>query len=204
MFHKGFTLCQLGLDVRACITECYPERWTSALKDSGSVLWIGDNGKATGFTGEPTGEDVILFRYNGGHFPSFLGKLHYHFTTHLEDPVGKKGLMSPRRMTCKLAWFPGCKHILTLRDLIAHHVVKARTSGIDQAKARASGSSTIPGTGPRWCDALDDALDWQSDLSLHDGTTLSVQTLVEPRVLASPLYKLCFQLQKTDAVSVGG
>jgi hypothetical protein len=184
MLRPDLSLSQHGLDVRANITECYPERWTSALRGDGLVPWI----EVGLLAPDMNGADVILFRYWGGEIPSFIAKLHCRFTVTL-SPV-HVGYMSLQHLECLVAWFPAIAGIPTLESLIAHH--------LDHSQSRDPQRSSAPS--PRWCDALDAVLDWQPDLSLRDGTTLSVQALPERYEYSGPHWKLCFQVRKPDSV----
>jgi hypothetical protein len=175
MVRPGFSLSQHGLDVRAGITECYPERWTSALKKDCTVPRISAGPAMI------EAED-ILFCYGGGQIPRFIAKLRYQFsfrtiwTTAWQS--ANEACMVPRHMECSLAWLSEHPHIPTLESLIAHHAAP----------------------GLCWSDALDDVLNWQPDLSLDDGTTLSVEALLKPGIPPlSDEFELCFKLQTANS-----
>lgn len=97
----SFSIAQHGLDLRAFITECYPRRWMSALRES-------ENGRVHWMPAVSPSSDAILFRYGGRQIPSLIAKLRYQF----ERGIGIitrpafEGFLSPQHMTCSLAWFP--------------------------------------------------------------------------------------------------
>jgi hypothetical protein len=91
--------------------------------------------------------DTILFLHSGGGLPRFIAKV---------KPRGSWRLVD---LSCVVAWMPGGDPPMSLAELILE--------GLEV--------SEMEETHRRWYDALDDVVEWQTDLVTDDGSHLSVR-----------------------------